>query len=41
MNRHIDIDTLSRYLLNRLTQDEETAVHICGIVQNAPAGLMP
>ena len=26
MNRHIDIDTLSRYLLNRLTQDEETAV---------------
>ena len=27
MNRHIDIDTLSRYLLNRLTQDEETAVH--------------
>ena len=21
MNRHIDIDTLSRYLLNRLTQD--------------------
>ena len=26
MNRHIDIDILSRYLLNRLTQDEETAV---------------
>ena len=26
MNRHIDIDTLSRYLMNRLTQDEETAV---------------
>ena len=26
MNRHIDIDRLSRYYLNRLTPEEETAV---------------
>ena len=34
MNRHIDIDTLSRYLLNRLTQDEETAVQVFSRTQS-------